>query len=90
MRRWCVLAAVAVLMGPGAASAAELQQLQVRVFQLEAKVRGLSAVRPEVRPPTVEALKQRVRTLELQVVGMQQAITRLENQVAGPGGDKPH
>ncbi len=88
MRRWCVLAAVAVLMGPGAASAAELQQLQVRVIQLEAKVRGLSAVRPEVRP-LVGALRQRVLTLELQVAGMQQAITRLENRVAEPGGDKP-
>ncbi len=80
MRRWCVLAAVAVLMGPGAASAAELQQLQVRVFQLEAKVRGLSAV----RPPTVVALRQRVQTLELQVAGMQQAITRLESRVPTP------
>ncbi len=89
MRRWCVLAAVAVLMGPGAASAAELQQLQVRVFQLEAKVRGLSAVRPEARLPTVGALRQRVRTLELQVAGMQQAITSLEHRVAGQGGDKP-
>ncbi len=89
MRRWCVLAAVAVLMGPGAASAAELQQLQAKVFQLEAKVRVLSAVRPEVRSSTVGALRQRVLTLELQVAGMQQAITRLENRVAGPGGDKP-
>ncbi len=89
MRRWCVLAAVAVLMGPGAASAADLQQLQVRVIQLEAKVRELSVVRPVVRPSTVGALRQRVRTLELQVAGMQQAITRLENRVAGPGGDKP-
>ncbi len=89
MRRWCVLAAVAVLMGPGAASAADPQQLQVRVFQLEAKVRELSAVRPVVRPPAVETLRQRVQTLELQVAGMLQAITRLENRVAGPGGDKP-
>ena len=88
MRRWCVLAAVAVLMGPGAA-AADIQQLQVRVFQLEAKVRELSTIRPEVRPPTVEALRQRVRTLELQVAGMQQAITRLESRVAEPGGSKP-
>ncbi len=85
MRRWCVLAAVAVLMGPGTASAVDLQQLQFRVVQLEAQVRGLSAV----RPPAVGALRQRVLTLELQVAGMQQAITRLENRVAGPGGDKP-
>ncbi len=87
MRRWCVLAAVAVLMGPGAASAADLQQLQFRVVQLEAEVRGLSAVRLEVRP-LVGALRQRVQTLELQVAGMQQAITRLESQVAEPGGGK--
>ncbi len=88
MRRWLVLAAVAVIMEPGAASAVDLQQLQVRVVQLEATVRGLSAVRPEVRP-LVGALRQRVLTLELQVAGMQQAITRLENRVAEPGDDKP-
>ena len=88
MRRWFVLVAVAVLMGPGAVSAADLQQLQFRVVQLEAVVRGLSAVRPEVRP-LVGALRQRVLTLELQVAGMQQAITSLENRVAGQGGDKP-
>lgn len=76
-------------MGPGAASAADLQQLQAQVNQLEAKVRVLSAVRPAVRPSTVGALRQRVQTLELQVAGMQQAITRLESQVAGPGGSKP-
>ena len=84
-----MLVAVAVLMGPGAASAADLQQLQVRVFQLEAKVRELSAVRPEVRLSMVGALRQRVLTLELQVAGMLQTITRLESQIAKSGDDKP-
>jgi len=34
------------------------------------------------RPPAPEALGQRVRTLELQVAALQQAITRLETRLA--------
>jgi len=85
MRRWCAAAVATVLMDPTAAAAADPQQLQYRVLALEAKVRAISMA----RPPAPEALGQRVRTLELQVAALQQALTRLENQLAKTNPDAP-
>jgi len=87
MRRWYAAAVATVLMDPTAAPAADPQQLQYRVLALEAKVRAISMARPPA--PAPEALGQRVRTLELQVAALQQAITRLENQLAKTNTDAP-
>lgn len=69
---------------PGRAPAADLYSLEARVMAVEARLREITTFRPaEPAPPVggTEALRQRIQTLELSLVEMQNALKHLRKDV---------
>ncbi len=77
-----VAAAALTLTVAGPAPAQDIYSLQARVMQLEARVREITTYRP-VESPTRgnEALSQRIRTLELTIAEMQNALKHMQNEI---------